>query len=108
VAVSYFGLFLIGCSHLAIGVLMSALSRSQLTALLLSILFQFGLFLIGLFQYVLEPGLLADVSAHLSVTTLLEETSRGLVDSRRLVLHGSLSLWALFVATRVISSWRDG
>jgi ABC-2 type transport system permease protein len=107
VAVSYLGVLLIGTSFLAVGVLMSALAKNQLTALLLTVLFQFGIFLVGIFHYVLEPGLLLDISSHLSITTLLEETSRGLLDSRRIVLHTSLTIWALFVTTRVISSWRD-
>ncbi len=104
--ISYSGLFLVGASSLALGILMSALSKSQLIALLLTMLCQFGLFLVGIFHYVLDPGPLFDISAHLSLTTLLEETSRGLLDSRRLVLHGGLSAWALFVTVRVVDSWR--
>ena len=107
IATSYCGVLLVGTSFLAVGVLMSALSKNQLTALLLSVLFQFGLFIAGIFHYVLEPGLLLDISSHLSITTLLEETSRGLLDSRRLVLHASLTGWALFVTTKVVASWRD-
>lgn len=107
IAISYLGVLLIGMSYLALGLLMSALSTSQLTALMLSVLLQFGLFILGLFHYVLEPGVLLDVSSHLSVTTLLEETSRGLLDSRRLVLHASLVLWSLFVTSRVVTSWRQ-
>ncbi len=104
--VSYFGVFLVGSSYLALGMLMSSLSKSQLIALLLSILLQFGLFILGIGHYFLEPGILRDISSHLSLPLLLEETSRGLIDSRRVVLHGSLTVWAVFVTVRVIDSWR--
>lgn len=103
---SYLGLFLVGSSYLALGLLASALTKSQLIALLLSILVQFGLFVLGIGEYVLDPGPLRDLSAHLSLTTLLEEMSKGIIDTRRLILHGSVTLWALFVTTRVVESWR--
>lgn len=104
--VSYGGVLLVGASYLSIGTLMSAMSSSQLVALLLSIAWQFGLFLLGIGEYVLGDGPLRDVSAYLSLTTLLEETSRGLLDSRRLFFHASLAAWALFVTTHVVDSWR--
>lgn len=104
--VSYLGIFMVGMSYLALGTLMSALARSQLVALLTSVFLQFGLFVLGIGEYVLDDGLLRDTSAYISLTTLLEETSRGLLDSRRIVLHGSVGIWALYVTTRVVESWR--
>jgi len=105
-AVSYAGIALVGSSYLALGTLLSALARSQLVALLTSVFLQFGLFVLGVGEYVLEEGLLRDTSAYLSLTTLLEETSRGLLDSRRIVLHLSVQAWALYVTSRVVESWR--
>ena len=105
-ATSYVGIFLVGSSYLGVGILMSAMSKSQLIALMLTVLVQFGLFVMGIGEYVFDAGLLRDVSAHLSLTTLFEETSRGLIDTRRLVLHLSLTVWTLFVSTKVVESWR--
>lgn len=105
--VSYGGILLVGAGYLALGTLMSALARSQLVALLLSVFVQFGWFILGIGEYVLDEGLLRDASAHLSLTTLLEETSRGLLDSRRLVLYLSVTAWALYVTTQVVESWRE-
>jgi ABC-2 type transport system permease protein len=105
-AVSYLGILLVGSSYLALGTLLSACSKSQLVALLTSVFLQFGLFVLGIGEYVLDDGLLRDISAYLSLTTLFEETSRGLVDSRRLVLHLSIGAWALHVTTRVVEAWR--
>ncbi len=105
-SISYVGILLVGGSYLALGTLMSALATSQLVALLTSVFLQFGLFVLGIGEYVLDEGLLRDTSAYLSLTTLFEETSRGLLDSRRLLLHGSIAAWALYVTTRVVESWR--
>jgi ABC-2 type transport system permease protein len=105
--ISYLGIALVGSSYLGLGTLMSALARSQLVALLASVFLQFGLFVLGIGEYVLDEGILRDLSAYLSLTTLFEETSRGLLDSRRLVLHVSLGAWALYVTTRVVESWRS-
>ncbi len=107
VAVSYAGIAMVGASYLALGVLASALAKSQLVALLLTLSIQFGLFVLGIGEYVFDPGFLRDLSAHLSLTTLLDETAVGLVDSRRLVLHGSVTAWALFVAIQLVESWRE-
>jgi ABC-2 type transport system permease protein len=104
---SYLGVVLIGSSYLAIGVLMSSLAKSQLIALFLTIFALFGLFVLGLGEYVFEGSVIQAISSHLSLTTLLEETSKGLIDSRRLVLHSSVVAWCLFVTTRVVDSWRS-
>ena len=107
VATSYLGIALVGASYLGIGIVASALAKSQLIALLLSIAVQFGLFILGIGEYILDPGPLRELSAHLSLSTLLEETSKGLIDTRRIVFHVSLTLWSLFVATRLVEAWRD-
>jgi ABC-2 type transport system permease protein len=38
----------------------------------------------------------------------MEEFSKGIVDVRRLVFDGSLTMLALFMTTRVVDSWRQG
>ena len=105
---SYLGVFGIGASYLAIGVLMSAMTKSQLLALMLSVLVQFGLFVLGIGEYVFDPGALRDLSAYVSIAGQMEEFSKGIVDVRRLVFDGSLVLLALFMTTRVVDSWRTG
>jgi ABC-2 type transport system permease protein len=106
VASSYLGVVAIGASYLAIGTLMSAMSRSQLVALILTIVVLFGLFIFGIGEYILEPGLVRELCAHVSVFAQMDELSKGVVDLRRLVFDGSLVLLALFMTTRVVDSWR--
>jgi len=108
VASSYFGLACIGAAYLALGTLMSSLSKSQLIALLLAIFVEFGLFVLGVGEYVFEPGLLRDLCAHVSMSSQMDEMSRGIIDLRRLVFDGSVAVTSLFVTTRVVDSWRWG
>jgi ABC-2 type transport system permease protein len=105
---SYLGLLGVGAAYLALGTLMSSMSKSQLIALLLAIFAEFGLFVLGVGEYVFEPGLVRDVCAHLSIGSQMEEMSRGIIDLRRLVFDGSIAASSLFVTTRVVDSWRWG
>jgi ABC-2 type transport system permease protein len=105
---SYLGVFGIGAGYLAVGTLMSAMSKSQLTALILTVMVQFGLFILGIGEYIFEPGTLRELSSHVSVLTQMDEMSRGVVDLRRLVFDGTLSVLPLFVTVRVVDSWRWG
>jgi ABC-2 type transport system permease protein len=108
VASSYVGVLGIGAGYLAVGTLMSAMSKSQLMALILTIMVQFGLFILGIGEYIFEPGMLREISSHVSVLTQMDEMSRGVVDLRRLVFDGSLAILPLFVTVRVVDSWRWG
>jgi ABC-2 type transport system permease protein len=105
---SYLGVFGVGAAYLAVGTLMSAMTRSQLLALMLSVLVQFGLFILGIGEYIFEPGLLHSISSHVSVLTQMDEFSKGIVDLRRLVFDGTLVALPLFVTVRVVDSWRWG
>lgn len=105
-ASGYLGIALVGVSHLSIGLLMSSMARSQLVALLLTSTCLFGIFVLGIGEYIFDDGILRDISGYLSLTTLLEECSKGVIDSRRIVLHLSVGAWALFVTSRIVQSWR--
>ncbi len=87
---------------------MSAVTRSQLIALMLAIFVQFGIFVLGIGEYVFDPGPLQQLCAHVSLSTQLDEMSKGIVDLRRVVFDLSLVGWGLFVTTRVVESWRWG
>ncbi len=105
---SYLGLFGIGAAYLSIGTLMSALTKSQLVALLLTIFVQFGLFILGVGEYIFDPGLFRDICAHVSMMSQMEDFSKGILDLRRVVFDGSLAVVGLFLTTRVVDSWRWG
>jgi len=103
---SYLGLFLVGAQYLAIGVLASSLSKSQFVALLVTVLIQFGLFVLGIGEYIFDPGLLHDVCSYVSLAGHMEDFSKGIVDTRRILYDGSLAAFCLFLTVRVVDSWR--
>jgi ABC-2 type transport system permease protein len=106
IASSYLGVLSVGATYLAIGVLMSAMTRSQLVALLMTLAVVFGLFLLGVIQYLLPAGTTLDFASQLAAQVQLEEMSRGVVDSRRLVSSATLIALPLYYAIRVVDAWR--
>ena len=106
VGASYLGVAGIGAGYLALGTLMSAMTSSQLVAFLLTVFCQFGLFVLGVGEYVFDPGPLFAVCSHVSVFAQMSDFARGIVDLRRLVFDLSLVVAPLFVTARVVDSWR--
>ncbi len=108
VATSYTGVALIGAGYLAIGTLMSAMTESQLVAILLSALVILGLFVIGIGEFIFDAGVLHDFCAYVSVWGQMGELSKGIVDLRRIVLDVTLVALPLFVTVRAVDAWRWG
>ena len=106
IAASYLGVFGVGAGYLAIGLFMSALTRSQLLAAVLSVLVVFGLFILGFGEYVFPPGPLRDVSSYISMNAQMAEFSKGVVDLRRIVFDLTVVALPLFLTTRWVESWR--
>lgn len=108
VGASYLGVIGVGAGYLAVGTLMSAMTRSQLIAMMLTALVIFGLLIFGIGERIFDPGPLRDLCAHVSVLSQVDELSKGIVDMRRLVFDATLVAWPLFVTIRVVDSWRWG
>jgi ABC-2 type transport system permease protein len=105
---SYLGVLGIGAGYLAVGTLMSAMTRSQLVAMMLSTLVIFGILILGVGERIFDPGPLRDLCAHVSVLSQMDEMSKGIIDLRRLVFDATLIAFPLFVTVRVVDSWRFG
>lgn len=103
---SYLGLLLVGAQYLAIGILASALTKSQFVALLVTVLLQFGLFVLGIGEYIFDPGVLRDVCAYVSLAGHMEDFSKGIIDSRRLLYDASVACFCLFLTVRTVDGWR--
>jgi len=108
VATSYTGVALIGASYLAVGTLMSAMTESQLVAIILSALVILGLFVIGIGEFIFDAGVLHDFCAYVSVWGQMGELSKGIVDLRRIVLDVTLIALPLFITVRAVDAWRWG
>jgi len=106
---SYGGVLLIGAGYLALGLLMSAFTRSQFLALVTTALVILALFILGIGEFVARDGTaMHTLCSHVSVWAQMNDFSSGLVDTRRLVFDATLIVLPLFVATRVVDAWRWG
>jgi ABC-2 type transport system permease protein len=77
-------------------------------AIVLSALFILGLFMIGIGEFIFDAGVVHDFCAYVSVWSQMSELSKGIVDTRRLVLDMSLVVVPLFVTVRAVDAWRWG
>lgn len=109
VLATYLGLILAGAMFLALGLWISSLVKSQIVAALISIFVSLA-FMAGMWVTNLSPTdflskllLFFTVPLHFS-----RDFSRGIVDSRHLVLYGSVALFCLFMTIRSLESrrWR--
>jgi ABC-2 type transport system permease protein len=103
----FLGVVLVGALYLSIGLFMSSITSNQIVAAisgfsLLSIIFFSTLFM----AYTAPNPVLQTLGHYLSPFAHLLDFSRGIVDSRILVLYLSYTAWFLFAAVKVIESKR--
>jgi ABC-2 type transport system permease protein len=106
---SYLGVALVGAGYLSIGLLMSALTKSQFLALIMTSLVIVGLFILGIGEFLTREGTwMHAVCQHVSIWAHMTDFANGVVDSRRLVYYGTLVVLPLFLTTRAVDAWRWG
>jgi ABC-2 type transport system permease protein len=106
IASGYLGLLLLGAATAAIGVLGSALARTQLMAGVLATLLIFVLFLAWAMSRVVDPPLGTIISYFSLYEKHYFPFMRGLVQLSDVIYYVSLTYLALFASTRVIQSQR--
>ncbi|HRI70043.1 MAG TPA: hypothetical protein PK156_37695, partial [Polyangium sp.] len=67
-----------------------------------------GLFFFGFAEFIIPDGTMQEVATQISVWTQMNDASRGLLDSRRLVYDATLIALPLFITTRAVDAWRWG
>jgi ABC-type transport system involved in multi-copper enzyme maturation permease subunit len=109
VLATYLGMFLAGAMFLALGLLISSLVRDQLVAALIALALSLLFIVAGFWRPERDGGSVYEVLYFFSVPLHFDRTfTRGLVDSRPLVLYGSVALFCLFLTVRSLESrrWR--
>jgi ABC-2 type transport system permease protein len=110
VVASYLGLALAGAMFLALGLFVSSLVRSQMVAALLALFLSLGFIVVGIWRPEMDTGsLLYRVLFFFSVPLhFARDFSRGIIDTRHLVLYVSVALFCLFLTVRSLESrrWR--
>jgi ABC-2 type transport system permease protein len=108
-ASAFLGVVLVGAGYMALGLLMSAITKSQFLALVLTAMVILALFILGIGEFVTREGtMMHDVCSHVSVWAHMNDFASGVVDSRRLVFYGSMIVLPLFVTVRAVDAWRWG
>jgi ABC-2 type transport system permease protein len=103
IAAGYLGTLLCGASALGIGLLCSALSRSQLLAAVLSFVLLTLLLLIGMLaDLYAQSAAVRQALLYVNLLQHMDEFGRGIVDSRRVVLHLSLAAATVLLAGRAL------
>lgn len=100
---AYSGILMIGVYYLSVGLLTSALAPNQMIAAVLSFLVLGVLFVVGIGEFVLE-GFARDVAAYLSVWSQMATFSKGVIDSRYLVLDVSIAVFCVALTIGVLKA----
>ncbi len=104
---AYVGVFVVGAAYIAIGLLMSSLTQSQFLALVLTAMVILFFFILGVGEFIAKEGsILHAICEHVSVWAHMNSFASGIVDSRRLVFYGTLTVLPLFLSTRVVEGWK--
>lgn len=107
---TYLGLFLAGAMFLALGLWISSLVRSQMVAALLAMFVSLGFIVAGIWQpQISASDFLYKVLFFFSVPLhFSRDFTRGVVDTRHLVLYVSVAVFCLFLTIRSLESrrWR--
>ena len=102
------GIILIGCLYMSLGVFASSLTRSQVTAAMISFAVGITMFMLSFAGVGLTPGS-GWVVAVLDAVNLrqhMEGFAGGVIDTRAVVLLVSLTAFFLFLTLRVVESRR--
>jgi ABC-2 type transport system permease protein len=107
----YLGIFLIGCVFLAMGSLASAISRSQMTAAMISFVLGISLFSLAYLAKAAQSKLVAahwqtQVLSYFNLFDQMEDFARGAVDTRAVVFYVTATFFFLFLTLRVVESRR--
>ena len=111
IVAAYIGSFLMAGGFLAIGACLSATTRNQVIAFVITVVVCF-VFLVSGFPMVLDfftswaPQILVDGIASLSFLTHFESISKGVIDFRDLIYFGFLIL-AFLYANTIVLRWRQ-
>lgn len=104
---AFLGTWLLGAAVLAIGLLMSSLTESQVIAAVSSLVAAVFFWVIGLMEVVVGPEL-GGVLASISLLENLDDLSKGILDTRNLVFFATFIAFNLFLTQRTVESrrWR--
>lgn len=104
----YLYLILVGALFLALGLLVSILTKSQIVSAIIAFVLMFFLFLVPVFfeNLLSGAGVLRDVLSYMNLWNHAGDFSKGIVDSRPLLYYLSSTALLLFLSVRVLSAMK--
>lgn len=105
IATGYLGLFLLGCTSLAVGLFASSLTSNQIVAVVIAGGILFALWFIGMAADLL-PEALGEVIGYLSLDYHFPDFMRGVIDTRGIIYYLSITALFLFLAVRSLENSR--
>jgi ABC-2 type transport system permease protein len=107
VVTGYLGLILMGGCFLSVGLLISSLTKNQITAGMVTFAVFLMLWVINWIGSFVGPTAQA-VLSHLSITDHFDDFARGVVDTKHLVYYLSFIAFGLFLTAKAVDSerWR--
>jgi ABC-2 type transport system permease protein len=108
VATTYLGVMLAGLMFLALGMLVSSLVKSQMVAALIALFLGLIFLMAGFWRADMDTsGPVYQALFYFTVPLHFERNfSRGLIDTRQLVLYASMALFCFFLTIRSVESRR--
>jgi ABC-2 type transport system permease protein len=106
IAAGYLGTALLGAAAMAVGLLASALTRSQLVAATASFVAFFVALLAGVLEAQAQSATVASALRRLSLFRLMEDFGHGIVDSRHVLLLATTAVVALAAAAGAVGRLR--
>ena len=104
VGASYVGILGIGALFLSIGVFTSAVTKNQVVAAVFAFAVTFLCFLPAFLELLVNDPELRDALGYLNLYQHMDELSKGIVDTRRLVYYLSATAFFLFLASRAVDA----
>jgi ABC-2 type transport system permease protein len=101
----YLGTFLVGGFFIAVGLFCSAVTRNHVISALACFAAMSVVFISGFLHYITTNPVMREISSYTSSVAHMLEFSRGLVDSRPIVLYVTATALVLFGAVRALE-WR--
>ena len=105
---TYFGILLLGCVYVAMGVFASAITKSQIISAMVSLVAGFALFMCSFLSaaFPSHTDAIGHLVSYLGLMEHMRGFSQGMVDSRPVVFYVSLTALFLFLTWKVVESRR--
>jgi ABC-2 type transport system permease protein len=108
VAATFVGIFLLGGLYLSLGCFASAITRSQLIAVMVSLALGIALFMLSWVAMSLSglSGWQAQLLTQVGLIEHMQDFARGVVDTRPVIFYLSFTVFFLFLTLKVVESRR--